>query len=220
MQVKRVSRTVPEWNLIEEGVQTPSDLIAFCARVSNPNNQLNTDTANRLLRFLIENKHWSPLEMVDVTYEIETTRDIARQILRHRSFVFQEFSQRYAEVVDWEKSEPRMQHPTNRQSSIPVIDEDLYVWWDNEQERAWNVCEGIYKRALQKGIAKEVARKVLPEGLAVSRLYMKGSLRSWIHYCQLRAHEATQDEHQAIAIQIAKDVAEVFPMAEEHMKPE
>lgn len=217
MKTKLVSYTQPVWDLIEEGVQTPTDLVSFCARVSNPNNQLNVETADRLVRFLIRNKHWSPLEMVDATFEIETTRDISRQILRHCSFRFQEFSQRYSSVTEWEVPEVRLQDTQNRQNSIPVDDIQLAAWWDYKARTVYMTAFQAYQEALEKGVAKEVARKLLPEGMTISRMYMKGSLRSWIHYCQLRSQDNTQNEHQDIAIDIAKVISNLFPLSEEQL---
>lgn len=176
------------------------DLVAFCARVSNPANQANTESAGKLLRYLAKNQHWSPFEMVSVTIEITTTRDIARQILRHRSFSFQEFSQRYAAVLDFAPPrEARMQDAKNRQNSTPAEDKALADWWAIEQDFCVATVAASYKKALDKGIAKEVARSVLPEGLTTSRLYMAGNLRSWIHYVSLRTGNGTQLEHRAIA---------------------
>lgn len=195
-----------------EGVDTAEELVAYCARVSNPNNQANKETAGRLVRYLMNNDHWSPLEMVHVTIEIETTRDIARQMLRHRSFAFQEFSQRYAEVVDFaEPREARLQDLKNRQNSIDDADEVTRLWWEDEQLDLIGHAEEVYKHALNKGIAKEQARAVLPEGLTTSRLYMAGSLRSWVHYCQLRRGNGTQKEHKEIADACWAIIAEQFP---------
>lgn len=193
-------------------VDTPVDLIAFCARVSNPANQLNKDTADRLVRYLIRHRHWSPLEMVDATFEIETTRDITRQLIRHRSFVFQEFSQRYAEAQGYRLSEARLQDEKNRQNSLPCIDEELQEWWEAAQREVIDLCDVRYREALGRGIAKELARKILPEGLTLSRVYMKGSLRSWIHYCGLRGGNGTQREHVEIAVDIARIISEIFPL--------
>ena len=180
-----------------EELKTAQDLIAFCARVSNPSNQLNTETSDKLIRYLIKHKHWSPLEMVSACLEIETTRDIARQILRHRSFSFQEFSQRYADPtkdLDFVYREARMQDTKNRQNSIEIDDEELDTWWHEQQEQVINLVRSIYKRAIQKGIAKEQARAILPEGNTVSRLYMNGTVRSWVHFIQLRSGNGTQKE--------------------------
>ena len=186
-------------------------LIAYMARVSNPDNQNNNDTSAKLLKYLIDNKHWSPFEMVNVCMEIETTRDVARQILRHRSFSFQEFSQRYAVVNEFELSEARLQDIKNRQNSLPVDDEDLQEWWTTEQECLLADVRHLYEKALERGIAKEVARKVLPEGLTTSRMYMNGTLRSWLHFCDIRCDDATQKEHREVATQCRNIIKELFP---------
>lgn len=178
---------------------TAGDLIAYTARVSNPANQNNTKTAPRLLKYLIKENHWSPFEMVHMTLEIKTTRDIARQILRHRSFSFQEFSQRYAEATGFETREARLQDEKNRQNSIEVEDSELNEWWQMQQKKVQGQADLAYRDALSKGIAKEQARALLPEGLTQSTLYMAGSLRSWIHYCDLRRGNGTQKEHIEIA---------------------
>ena len=187
------------------------NLVAHMARVSNPENQDNPATAPKLLSYLIKNKHWSPFEMVNVCMEIETTRDIARQILRHRSFSFQEFSQRYAEVVNWDRGEARLQDNKNRQNSIPTQDRELQRWWDEQQVAVWKQSTEAYKLALQQGIAKEVARKVLPEGLAMSRMYMNGTLRSWLHYVDIRCDVSTQKEHREVAQQCKVVLSSLFP---------
>jgi len=195
--------------------------IAYCARVSNPGNQDNSETAEKLVRYLIKNKHWSPLEMVSVCLEIDTTRDIARQILRHRSFSFQEFSQRYADAsqLGFETRECRLQDTKNRQNSIQIgrTDEDrrLAYQWEQFQGNIQKMCEDTYKWALAHGIAKEQARSVLPEGMTSSRMYMNGTLRSWVHYIQLRSANGTQKEHQEIALACAAAIKEIFPMIEE-----
>lgn len=189
------------------------DLIAYCARVSNPSNQMNVDTSDKLLKYLAKNKHWSPFEMVSVCLEIETTRDIARQILRHRSFSFQEFSQRYADPVkelDFELRDARMQDPKNRQNSIETNDTDLKEAWWMRQSMVLDAAKSAYKWAIENGIAKEQARAVLPEGLTMSRLYVHGTLRSWIHYCSLRSANGTQLEHMMIAKSCAQVISEVF----------
>lgn len=197
------------------------DQIAYAARVSNPANQNNSETAEKLVRYLINNQHWSPLEMVSLTLEIETTRDIARQILRHRSFSFQEFSQRYAVAnLGWDYKEARMQDTKNRQNSIGVDEGDesqrlLAIEWERAQKRVTYAVEKEYKWALENGIAKEQARAVLPEGITVSRMYMAGTLRSWVHYIQLRSANGTQKEHQDIAIECANVIETVFPMIKE-----
>ncbi len=193
---------------------TPSgdELIAYMARVSNPDNQDNTETAPKLIKYLKDNNHWSPFEMVNMCVEINTTRDIARQILRHHSFSFQEFSQRYAEVaVSMETSEARMQDVTNRQNSLETTDIQLKSWWQAMQQRVADDAEYVYHTALSKGIAKEVARKVLPEGLTPTRMYMNGNLRSWIHYVDIRCDKATQKEHREIAEQCKALLVTHFP---------
>jgi thymidylate synthase (FAD) len=204
-----------------EGVDSAEELVAYCARVSNPNNQANKETAGRLVRYLMNNDHWSPLEMVHVTIEIETTRDIARQMLRHRSFAFQEFSQRYAEVVDFaEPREARLQDTKNRQNSIETDDASIAEFWRTRQMQLIRDAEDAYKAALSLGIAKEQARAVLPEGLTTSRLYMAGSLRSWVHYCQLRRGNGTQKEHKEIADACWAIIAEQFPSIVEALNVE
>lgn len=173
--------------------------VAYCARVSNPSNQNNTETAGKLLTYLVKNKHWSPFEMANVCMEIETTRDIARQILRHRSFSFQEFSQRYAEVQEFSIRECRMQDNKNRQNSLATDDFALQDWWQAVQNRVKSEAEFMYQAALNRGIAKEQARALLPEGLAMSRMYMNGTLRSWLHYIEVRTDPSTQKEHRDVA---------------------
>ena len=194
-------------------------MVAYCARVSNPSNQTNTETSEKLIRYLIKHQHWSPLEMVSACLEINTTRDIAHQIVRHRSFSFQEFSQRYANPQDmddtFEIREARMQDPTNRQNSIATADMELQLWWDAQQKHIIEIAKTTYDNALSKGIAKEQARAVLPEGLTKTRLYMNGTLRSWIHYIELRGGHGTQKEHMDIAHACAEVIANIFPMAEE-----
>jgi thymidylate synthase (FAD) len=191
--------------------------IAYCARVSNPTNQDNTETAEKLVRYLIKNQHWSPLEMVSVCLEIDTTRDIARQILRHRSFSFQEFSQRYADAsqLGFETREARLQDNKNRQNSIKNENQALEAWWENYQLIVQRTAQDAYQFALDKGIAKEQARSVLPEGMTKSRMYMNGTLRSWVHYIQLRSANGTQKEHQEIAIACANAIEPIFPMIKE-----
>ena len=194
------------------------ELVAYCARVSNPANQFNSDTSEKLIRYLVRNAHWSPLEMVSACIEITTTRDIARQILRHRSFSFQEFSQRYADPVqelDFVLREARLQDSKNRQNSIETDNLALQSWWEERQRRVIEECKNTYEWAIAKGIAKEQARAVLPEGLTVSRLLMNGTLRSWIHYIQLRSANGTQKEHILIAQEIANVITKIFPMAQE-----
>ena len=190
------------------------DLIAYTARVSNPSNQMNTETSDKLLRYLAKHKHWSPFEMVNVVMEIETTRDIARQILRHRSFSFQEFSQRYADPTSdlgFETRESRLQDPKNRQNSIETEDERLQGTWEHLQKNMIEYTNKTYEWAMQNGIAKEQARAILPEGLTISRMYMNGTLRSWIHYCQLRSGPETQKEHREIAQACWQEIIRVYP---------
>ncbi len=191
------------------------DLVSYCARVSNPANQLNTETSERLIRYLIKNQHWSPLEMVSACMEITTTRDIARQILRHRSFSFQEFSQRYADPVkdlNFVHREARMQDPKNRQNSIPTDEKWLQEAWRGLQDNVIREARFAYNWAIENGIAKEQARTVLPEGLMESRLYVNGTLRSWIHYCEVRSANGTQLEHIEIAKACAQAISKIFPM--------
>jgi len=191
--------------------------IAYVARVSNPSNQDNNETSEKLVRYLIKNQHWSPLEMVNVCLEIETTRDIARQILRHRSFSFQEFSQRYADAsqLGFEIREARLQDRKNRQNSIETEDEEIKTWWADRQNDLKTLVSQVYEEALKKGIAKEQARAILPEGNTNSRLYMNGNLRSWIHYIQLRSGNGTQKEHRELAITCAKEIGIIFPLIRE-----
>jgi thymidylate synthase (FAD) len=216
MKVRLISCSQPV-NL-PEYINTPQELVAYCARVSNPANQLNTETSEKLIKYLIKHQHWSPLEMVSACLEIETTRDIARQILRHRSFSFQEFSQRYADPVkdlDFEYRDCRLQDPKNRQNSIEGADSDLqYAWYVSQRELIEKARE-TYKWAIDNGIAKEVARAVLPEGLTKSRMYMNGTLRSWIHYIQLRSANGTQKEHMEIAKACAVAITKIFPLTQE-----
>ena len=190
-------------------------LVAYCARVSNPDNQNNKETSEKLVKYLVKHKHWSPLEMVSACIEIETTRDIARQILRHRSFSFQEFSQRYADPttdLDFVIREARLQDPKNRQNSIPTDDASTHEVWAIMQKRVINEAKAAYQWAMDKGIAKEQARAVLPEGNTVSRMYMNGTLRSWVHYVDLRGANGTQQEHMDIAHACAKVISEIFPL--------
>ena len=194
------------------------DLVAYCARVSNPDNQNNTETSEKLVKYLMKHKHWSPLEMVSACLEIETTRDIARQILRHRSFSFQEFSQRYADPtkdLDFEIREARLQDPKNRQNSLVTDDPELQAQWEDRQRDVINASLDAYNWAISNGVAKEQARAVLPEGNTVSRMYVNGTLRSWIHYIELRGANGTQQEHIDIAHAVADVITEVFPLAEE-----
>lgn len=196
------------------GCKTANELVAWVARVSNPSNQNNTETAPKLVQYLIKHKHWSPLEMVDVSIEMKTTRDIARQILRHRSFSFQEYSQRYADPtkdLGFVTRDARLQDVKNRQNSIEVADEELQDWWNTAQLHMSNQANIIYNEAIDKGIAKEQARVVLPEGLTESVVIMKGSLRSWVHYCQLRTDKATQKEHRTVALQCWWIISQQFP---------
>jgi thymidylate synthase (FAD) len=218
MEVKLVSYSKPSREFYDEGLTNVQDLIAYCARVSNPSNQLNMETSEKLIKYLIKHAHWSPLEMVSACMEITTTRDIARQILRHRSFSFQEFSQRYADPtqdLDFVIREARLQDQKNRQNSIEVDDPELQAWWDAEQKFIIENVKRIYSQAIEKGIAKEQARAILPEGNTVSRMYMNGTLRSWIHFIELRSGNGTQKEHREVALEIAKCISEIFPMAQD-----
>jgi len=221
MNVRMVSYSKPSDEMFEEGLVDVQELVAFCARVSNPSNQFNTETSEKLIKYLIKHQHWSPLEMVSACLEIETTRDIARQILRHRSFSFQEFSQRYADPtkdLSFVLREARLQDTKNRQNSVENTNLALTAWWEERQKRVIREAEEAYAWAIENGIAKEQARAVLPEGLTVSRLYMNGTLRSWIHFIELRSANGTQKEHQEVARQCAKVIAEVFPLANELVK--
>jgi thymidylate synthase (FAD) len=219
LKVKLVSYSQPTAEFAQQGIDNAQELIAYCARVSNPSNQLNTETSEKLIKYLIKHQHWSPLEMVSACLEITTTRDIARQILRHRSFSFQEFSQRYA-VADlgWELKETRLQDTKNRQNSIELAgttlkEQNLIEQWRIKQDQLIRDAEYAYDWAIENGIAKEQARAVLPEGLTVSRLYMNGTLRSWIHFIELRSGPETQKEHRLVAQACARAIAEIFPMA-------
>jgi len=228
MRVKLISYSQPTKQTQTEGLLDVQDLIAFCARVSNPSNQYNTETSEKLLRYLAKHKHWSPFEMASACLEVETTRDIARQLLRHRSFSFQEFSQRYADPtkeLEFEAREARLQDPTNRQNSIPVD-------WDNEEHRRINEefrmkqmqlirdVKELYNWAIDKGIAKEQARAILPEGNTISRLYVNGTLRSWIHFIELRSGNGTQQEHADLALAVADVIAKIFPLSKEYVTKE
>jgi thymidylate synthase (FAD) len=216
MQVKLVSYSQASDEFKNLGLGNVQELVAFCARVSNPSNQFNSDTSEKLINYLIKHQHWSPLEMVSVCMEITTTRDIARQILRHRSFSFQEFSQRYADPtqdLDFVIREARLQDTKNRQNSIVSNDVELAAWWDAKQKFIIETVKETYAEAIAKGIAKEQARAILPEGNTVSRLYMSGTLRSWIHYIDLRSANGTQLEHQEISKNCARVISEIFPMA-------
>jgi len=223
MKIRLISYSRPTETLNDSNINDIQDLVAFCARVSNPNNQYNSDTSSKLINYLIKHKHFSPLEMVSICLEIETTRDIARQILRHRSFSFQEFSQRYADPtkdLSFVLREARLQDTKNRQNSIDVVPEnedDLFLIadWNRRQQEVIELVKEHYDWAVGCGIAKEQARALLPEGLTVSRMYMNGTLRSWIHYMELRAGVETQKEHREIALECAKIIAEVFPLANE-----
>jgi thymidylate synthase (FAD) len=218
VKVKLIGYTKPNVDVDVPEMNDLQDLIAFCARVSNPANQNNTETSEKLIKYLIKNKHWSPLEMVHVTLEIETTRDIARQMLRHRSFSFQEFSQRYADPVkhlDFVIREARLQDTKNRQNSIATDDVELNLEWARRQQNIIDVVKDTYKWAIDNGIAKEQARAILPEGNTVSKLYMAGTLRSWIHYVQLRSENGTQQEHVDIAEACAEVISTIFPMAKD-----
>jgi len=211
MEVKLISYTqgADGKNLLEQ--------VAYAARVSNPANQNNDATSEKLVRYLIKNQHWSPLEMASICLEINTTRDIARQILRHRSFSFQEFSQRYADAsqLGFELKESRLQDTKNRQNSIETDNLALQTWWENYQNKVLDVAKDAYQFALDKGIAKEQARAVLPEGMTKSRMYMHGTLRSWLHYIQIRSDKSTQKEHREVAIECARVIEPIFPMISE-----
>ena len=220
MEVSLISYSKPSRELANEGLYDVQELIAFCARVSNPSNQLSLESSEKLIKYLVKHQHWSPLEMVSACLEITTTRDIARQILRHRSFSFQEFSQRYADPtkdLDFVCREARLQDSKNRQNSVELdfgITEQrqLAYQWENMQKRVIDTAKEAYTWAIEHGIAKEQARAVLPEGNTVSRLYMNGTLRSWIHYIQLRSANGTQKEHIEIAKACAGVIAEIFPL--------
>ena len=217
MNVELVSYTKSEI----EGIDNLQELVAYCARVSNPDNQLNNETSEKLITYLIDNEHWSPLEMVNVCLEIKTTRDIARQILRHRSFSFQEFSQRYAnptKELNFVNREARLQDKTNRQNSIKNDDLVLSMKFQNMQSELIDAAIKNYKEAIEDGIAKEQARCFLPEGLMLSKLYMNGNLRSWIHYIQLRSGNGTQKEHMEIARECACVIYKVFPLISKFVK--
>ena len=223
MKVTLVSSSTPSAELQAQGIVNCQELVAYCARVSNPGNQTNTDTSEKLIRYLIKHAHWSPLEMVSACLEIETTRDIARQILRHRSFSFQEFSQRYA-VADlgFEFKEARLQDTKNRQNSIALAgstlgEQNLIEQWRHKQQSIANDSSTVYQWALDNGIAKEQARAVLPEGITTSRLYMQGTLRSWLHYIELRSGPETQKEHRQIAQACAGALETIFPMVSEFL---
>jgi thymidylate synthase (FAD) len=216
MNVRLVSYSQPTEQFRSHGIQDAQELIAYCARVSNPSNQLNTESSEKLIRYLVRHQHWSPLEMVSACCEITTTRDIARQIHRHRSFSFQEFSQRYADPtrdLSFVCREARLQDTKNRQNSIATDDSELQSWWDAKQKFIIEHSRLVYQEAIERGIAKEQARAVLPEGLTESRLYMNGTLRSWIHFIELRSGNGTQQEHMEVARACAEVIAKIFPMA-------
>jgi thymidylate synthase (FAD) len=223
MHVRLVSYSRPTEEFADLGIQDAQELVAYCARVSNPANQFNTDTSERLIRYLVQHRHWSPLEMVSACLEIETTRDIARQMLRHRSFSFQEFSQRYADPVrdlDFDIRPARLQDARNRQNSVELDLRDpeqreLSRLWEEKQQDVIRAAREAYTWAVTNGIAKEQARCVLPEGNTQSRLYMNGTLRSWVHFIDLRSANGTQLEHQAVALACAEVIAKIFPMAAE-----
>lgn len=221
MKVKLISHSQPVSDL--EGIEDAQDLVAYCARVSNPANQFNTETSERLIRYLIRHQHWSPLEMVSACLEITTTRDIARQILRHRSFSFQEFSQRYADPtqdLSFDIREARLQDSDNRQNSVALDfanleHREISREWQDRQHQVRRLVSETYRWAVQNGIAKEQARAVLPEGMMQSRLYMNGTLRSWVHFIQLRSANGTQLEHQEVARECAVAIAKIFPMVQD-----
>ena len=219
MKVKLISYSRPSRDMVDEGLMDVEDLVAFCARVSNPSNQMNQETTSKLIKYLIKHQHWSPLEMASACLEIDTTRDIARQILRHRSFSFQEFSQRYANPQDMDNAfeirEARMQDTKNRQNSVECDDISIIAPWIAKQQEVINKAKEVYDWAIENGIAKEQARAVLPEGNTKSRMYMNGTLRSWIHYIDLRASNGTQKEHMDIAKAIATVIAVIFPLTKE-----
>lgn len=223
MKVSLVSYSKPSTDIQKEGLYDLQELIAYCARVSNPSNQFNTATSEKLIKYLIKHKHWSPLEMVSACLEVETTRDIARQILRHRSFSFQEFSQRYADPtkeLDFVLREARYQDFSNRQNSVDFnlkedADRVLLYQWQQMQTRVITEAKNAYEWAISKGIAKEVARAVLPEGNTISRLYINGTLRSWVHYIELRSAHGTQKEHIEIARACAEVISQCFPLVKD-----
>ena len=220
MNVNLISYSQPTENFI--GIEDVQDLIAYAARVSNPSNQINKETAPKLLSYLIKHKHWSPFEMASACMEIETTRDIARQLLRHRSFSFQEFSQRYADVRDMEEGlvirKARLQDQKNRQNSVMTDDVILHNAWEVHQRAVWQRSMEAYKWAIDNGIAKEQARAVLPEGNTPSRLYVNGTIRSWIHYIELRSANGTQKEHMDLAVECAKAISSIFPHTDQYLK--
>ena len=214
MEVKLINYSQPDGDYLIESTSA-QEMVAFCARVSNPDNQMNSETSAGLIKYLIRHKHWSPFEMVSACLEIKTTRDIARQILRHRSFSFQEFSQRYAVATDFETREARMQDPVNRQNSVVTEDTEIQEEWDMIQDNVIELTKAAYNRALDLGIAKEQARAVLPEGLTASTMYVNGTLRSWIHYIELRSENGTQKEHMEIAKEVGRVISKIFPVINE-----
>ena len=224
MKVKLVGYTQPTDEFKEEGMEDVQDLISFCARVSNPSNQMYRETTEKLLNYLAKHKHWSPFEMASATMEIETTRDIARQMLRHRSFSFQEFSQRYADVRDMDDSivirKARLQDTKNRQNSVITDDVGLHTTWEVHQRAVWQRAMEAYNWAIENGIAKEQARAVLPEGNTPSRLYMQGSIRSWIHFIELRSGNGTQREHMEVAKACAEAIVKIFPLVTNYISKE
>ena len=214
MEVKLINYSQADGEYLIDSTSA-QEMIAFCARVSNPDNQINSKTSAGLIKYLIRHKHWSPFEMVSACLEIKTTRDIARQILRHRSFSFQEFSQRYAVATDFETREARMQDPINRQNSLVTDDPEIQEEWDKIQDNVIELTKAAYNRALDLGIAKEQARAVLPEGLTASTMYVNGTLRSWIHYIELRSENGTQKEHMEIAKEVGRVISKIFPVINE-----
>ena len=210
MEVKLINYSQADGEYLIDSTSA-QEMVAFCARVSNPDNQMNSETSTGLIKYLIKHKHWSPFEMVSACLEIKTTRDIARQILRHRSFSFQEFSQRYARATDFETREARMQDPVNRQNSVVTDDLEIQEEWDKIQDNVIELTKAAYDRALKLGIAKEQARAVLPEGLTASTMYVNGTIRSWIHYIELRSAHGTQKEHMEIAKEVGKVISQIFP---------
>ena len=214
MEVKLINYSQADGEYLIDSTSA-QEMVAFCARVSNPDNQMNSETSAGLIKYLIKHKHWSPFEMVSACLEIKTTRDIARQILRHRSFSFQEFSQRYAVATDFETREARMQDPVNRQNSVVTDDPEIQEEWDKIQDNVIDLTKAAYNRALDLGIAKEQARAVLPEGLTASTMYVNGTLRSWIHYIELRSENGTQKEHMEIAKEVGRVISKIFPVINE-----
>lgn len=223
MKVKLISYSQPAEEMLEHGIDGITELIAFCARVSNPDNQMNTETYNKLINYLVKHKHWSPFELVSICLEVETTRDIARQILRHRSFSFNEYSQRYADPtkdLNFVLREARLQDTKNRQNSIQLdLTNDkqriLAYQWEQMQQRVIDAAKDAYAWAVENGIAKEQARAVLPEGNTISRMYMNGTLRSWLHFLDVRTEEGVQQEHREVAKACAEVIAKIFPLIQE-----